>query len=83
MIYTQNTELDNINKQRSKWMKQYSLEEYGKDWEYVVGLSYRSKMLHDSKCRKCWLKLYEERDTWRTAYPTVQCITIKKLINLP
>tara|TARA_X000000950_G_C13872078_1_gene643322 strand:+ start:50 stop:496 length:447 start_codon:yes stop_codon:yes gene_type:complete len=60
MIYTQNTELDNKNKQRSKWMKQYSLDEYGKDWEYVVGLSYRSKMIHNSKCRKCWLKLYED-----------------------
>ena len=83
MIYTQSIERDNRNSQQSRWMKEYSLTEKGKDWDYFVGLSYRSKMLHNYKCRKCWLKLYEERDTWRTAYPTVQCITIKKIINRP
>jgi len=41
-------------------MKEYSLTEKGKDWDYCVSLSYRSKMLHNSKCRKCWLKLYED-----------------------
>ena len=46
MIYTQSTELDNVNRQRSKWMKEFSLTEKGKDQDYSIGLSYRSKMLH-------------------------------------
>ena len=60
MIYTQNTELDNRNRQQSRWMKEYSIENKGKDWDYCVGLSYRSKMLDTFKCRKFWRKLYDD-----------------------
>ena len=43
MIYT-NTEKD-INRRNGmgSWMKNYSLTENGKDWNYCVGLSYRRR----------------------------------------
>ncbi|MBL6649617.1 MAG: hypothetical protein ISP56_05065 [Flavobacteriaceae bacterium] len=60
MIYT-NTDRD-IRKRNGmgKWMKDYSLSEKGKDWDYCIGLSYRSKMLKTQTAKKCWINLYNE-----------------------
>ena len=60
MIYT-NTEKD-INRRNGigSWMKNYSLTENGKDWDYCVGLSYRSKMLKTHTAKQCRINLYNE-----------------------
>ena len=60
MNYT-NTDKE-INKRNGmgEWMKNYSLEEKGKDWDFCVGLSYRSKMLKTQNAKKCWMDLYKQ-----------------------
>ena len=57
MIYT-NTDKE-INKRNGmgEWMKNYSLVEKSKDWDFCVGLSYRSKMLKTQNAKKCWSEL--------------------------
>jgi len=52
MIYT-NTEKD-IKRRNGmgSWMKNYSLTENGKDWDYCVGLSYRRREMKTSNGRK-------------------------------
>lgn len=60
MIYT-NTDKDyNYRSGMGKWMKDYSLKEKGRDWDFCVGLSYRSNINQTLTAKKYWMKLYEE-----------------------
>ena len=43
-----------------KWMKDYSLNEKGRDWDYCVGLSYRRRVTKTYNARKYWIKLIKE-----------------------
>ena len=63
MVYT-NTEIDIKRREgMGDWMKNYSLSENGKDWDYCVGLSYRGYELKTSNGRRniklLFKKLYE------------------------
>ena len=44
MIYENTDRNINYRKGMGDWLKDYSLTEKGKDWDYCVGLSYRSRV---------------------------------------
>ena len=60
MIYTNTDKEINHRNGMGEWMKNYSLVEKGKDWDFCVGLSYRSKMLKTQNGKKCWMDLYKQ-----------------------
>ena len=60
MIYTNTDKEINHRNGMGEWMKNYSLVEKGKDWDFCVGLSYRSKMLKTQNAKKCWMDLYKQ-----------------------
>ena len=60
MIY-ENTDRDiNYRNGMGNWLKNYSLTEKGKDWDYCVGLSYRSRVRETHIGKRNWDKLYNE-----------------------
>ena len=41
-----------------RWIKNYSMDNYGKDWNYCLGLSYRKYVVSDRMCNKNINELY-------------------------
>ena len=42
IVYSNNSYDIELRQQYGKWIKDYSLENYGSDWKYILGLSYRN-----------------------------------------
>ena len=46
-----NNEYDiGLRQSYSKWIINYSIENYGSDWKYILGLSYRNTKKNYSSC---------------------------------
>lgn len=54
-----NTERERIEREYvGKWIKNYSIENYGKDWDYCLGLSYKNYVVSERMCEKNMNDLY-------------------------
>ena len=54
-----NTEREVIHREYiGKWIKNYSLENYSKDWNYCLGLSYKNYVISERTCDKNMNELY-------------------------
>ena len=60
MIYENTNQNIKVRNSMGKWMKEYSLTEKGKDWDYCVGLTYRSKVIKTETAKKNWISLYKD-----------------------
>ena len=60
MIYENTNQNIKVRDSMGKWMKEYSLTEKGKDWDYCVGLTYRSKVIKTETAKKNWISLYKD-----------------------
>ena len=60
MIYENTHSNISVRNGMGKWMKEYSLTEKGKDWDFCIGLSYRGKILKTHLAKKNWMKLYDD-----------------------
>lgn len=48
-MYTTDKQSDKYREQLGKWMRNYSIENFGEDWDYCIGLSYRYPVVSKRK----------------------------------
>jgi hypothetical protein len=54
-----NTERERMERECvGKWIKNYSIENYGKDWNYCLGLSYKNYVVSERICDMNMKELY-------------------------
>ena len=60
MIYSENNVMDvRYRKELGKWFNKYSIENFGCDWDYIVGLGYKLNIKSASYYRRKLKNLYE------------------------
>ena len=57
MRYTNTEKEVNYRNGMGDWLKNYSFDEKGKDWDYCVGLSYRRKVTQTHIGKRNWVNL--------------------------